>query len=97
MGIERPNAKLFMSLTEDVTSRRKVLVPEYREGLDAVSKLLLKAAPLPDLYFHLRDHPLQNPAKAKVHCEHGFSSLRSAVKIYLDVNFFLNFNRMSLY
>ena len=92
MEIERPNAKLFMSLTEDVTSRRKVLVPEYGEGLDAVSKLLLKAAPLPDLYFHLRDHPLQNPAKAKVHCEYGFASLRSAVKVYLDVNFYFYFN-----
>ncbi|KAF8809769.1 hypothetical protein BYT27DRAFT_7232197 [Phlegmacium glaucopus] len=84
MGIERPDAKLFMSLTEDVTSRREILVPNYRTGLDAVSKLLLKAAPLTDLYNCLRDHRLQNPAKAKVHCEHGFASLRLAVKAYLD-------------
>ncbi|KAF8815723.1 hypothetical protein BYT27DRAFT_7192458 [Phlegmacium glaucopus] len=84
-GIERPDAKLFMSLTGDVASRREILVPNYKNGLDAVSKLLLKAAPLTDLYICVRDHPLQNPAKAKVHCEHGFTSLRLAVKAYLDV------------
>ncbi|KAF8815007.1 hypothetical protein BYT27DRAFT_7201103 [Phlegmacium glaucopus] len=82
-GIERPDAKL-LSLTEHVASQREILVPNYRAGLDAVSKLLLKAAPLTDLYICLRDHPLQNPAKAKVHCEHGFASLRLAVKAYLD-------------
>ncbi|KAF8809784.1 hypothetical protein BYT27DRAFT_6516884 [Phlegmacium glaucopus] len=90
MGIERPDAKLFMSLTEDVASRREILVPHYRQGLDAVSNLLLKAAPLTDLYICLRDHPLQNLAKAKVHCEHGFATLRLAVKVYLNkVNIFV--------
>ncbi|KAF8809797.1 hypothetical protein BYT27DRAFT_7187682, partial [Phlegmacium glaucopus] len=83
-GIEHPDTKLFMSLPEDVASRWEILVPYYREGLDAVSQLLLKAAPLTDLYVYLRDHPLQNPAKAKVYCEHGFTSLRLAVKAYLD-------------
>ncbi|KAF8809778.1 hypothetical protein BYT27DRAFT_7135942 [Phlegmacium glaucopus] len=81
-GIERPDAKL-LSLTEHVASQREILVPNYRTGLDAVSKLLSKAAPLTDFYICLRDHPLQNPAKAKVHCEHGFASLRLAVKAYL--------------
>ncbi|KAF8809224.1 hypothetical protein BYT27DRAFT_7254737 [Phlegmacium glaucopus] len=84
IGIKRPDAKLFMSLTEDVASQQEILVPYYRQGLDAVTRLLLKAAPLTDLYICLRDHPLQDPAKAKVHCEHGFASLRLAVKAYLD-------------
>ncbi|KAF8810394.1 hypothetical protein BYT27DRAFT_7186617 [Phlegmacium glaucopus] len=83
-GIERPDAELFMSLTDHVASQREILVPYYRSGLDAVTIFLLKAAPLTDLYICLRDHPLQNPAKAKVHCEHGFASLRLAVKAYLD-------------
>ncbi|KAF8811829.1 hypothetical protein BYT27DRAFT_6437435 [Phlegmacium glaucopus] len=83
-GIERPDTKSFMSLTEDVASWREILVPNYRRGLDAVTKFLSKAAPLTDLYIYLRDHPLQNPAKAKVHCEHGFIYLRLAVKAYLD-------------
>ncbi|KAF8815030.1 hypothetical protein BYT27DRAFT_6854424 [Phlegmacium glaucopus] len=82
-GIKRPDAKL-LSLTEHIASQREILVSNYRTGLDAVSKLLLKAAPLTDLYICLRDHPLENPAKAKVHCEHGFASLRLAVKSYLD-------------
>ncbi|KAF8809774.1 hypothetical protein BYT27DRAFT_6516720 [Phlegmacium glaucopus] len=90
-GIERPDAKLFISLPEDLASRREILVPNYRDGLDAVSKLLSKAAPLTDLYIYLRDHSLQNPGKAKVHCEHGFSSLRLAVKSYLD-NFVQKFS-----
>ncbi|KAF8815033.1 hypothetical protein BYT27DRAFT_7201133 [Phlegmacium glaucopus] len=84
METERPDAKSFMSLTEDVASQREILVPNYRKGLDAVTEFLLKAAPLTDLYIYLRDHPLHNPAKAKVHCEHGFASLRLAVKAYLD-------------
>ncbi|KAF8809772.1 hypothetical protein BYT27DRAFT_7187645 [Phlegmacium glaucopus] len=83
-GIERPDANLFMSLTERVAPQRDILVPGCRKGLDAVIKFLSKAAPLTDLYICLRDHPLQNPAKAKVHCEHGFISLRLAVKAYLD-------------
>ena len=88
LGIERPDVKLFMSTTEAVTSQREILILLYREGLDAVTKLLSKAAPLTDLYLYLRDHPLQNPAKAKVHCEHGFGSLRLAVKAYLDVSLY---------
>ncbi|KAF8810404.1 hypothetical protein BYT27DRAFT_7186632, partial [Phlegmacium glaucopus] len=84
IGIERPDTKLFMSLTEDVASQREILVPHYTKGLDAVTIFLSKATPLTDLYICLRDHPLQNPAKAKVHCEHGFVSLRLAVKVYLD-------------
>lgn len=47
----------------------------------------LQATPLTDPYFYLRDHSLQNPTKAKVHCEHGFSSLRLAMNIYLKVSF----------
>ncbi|KAF8810496.1 hypothetical protein BYT27DRAFT_7186573 [Phlegmacium glaucopus] len=84
VGIERPDAKLFMSLTEGIASRREILVSEYRKGLNAVTELLLKAAPLTDLYIYLRAHPLQNPAKAKVHCEHGFAFLRLAVKAYMN-------------
>jgi hypothetical protein len=72
---------------EDFASR-EILIPDYAQGLGAVTILLSKAAPLTDLYFYLRDHPLQNPAKAKVHCEHGFASLRLAVKVYLDVSFY---------
>ena len=67
-------------------SERENLVPCYHEGLIAVATLLSKAAPLDDLYLYLRDHPLQNPAKAKVHCEHGFAGLRWAVKIYMEVS-----------
>ena len=37
-----------------------------------------------DLY--RRDHPIQNPAKAKFHCEHGFAGLRWAVQVYLEVS-----------
>ena len=70
-----------------MTSLRDILVPRYHAGLAAVATLLSKAAPLDDLYLYLRDHPLQNPAKAKVHCEHGFYELRSVVKIYLEVSF----------
>jgi len=92
MGIERPDAKLFMSIAENISSQREILIPFYGKGLDAVSILLFKAAPLADLYFCLRDHPLQDPAKAKAHCEHGFASLRLAVKVYLDVSC----HRMSL-
>ena len=77
LGIERPDAKFFMSITEDVASDRDILVPDYEEGLDAVTTLLSKATPFTDLYAYLRDHPLQNPAKDKVHCEHGFASLSS--------------------
>ena len=87
VGIERPDAKLFMSITEDIASQRKFLVPSYDRGLHVVTIFLSKAAPLNDLYLYLRDHPLQNPAKAKVHCEHGFASLRLAVKAYLEVSF----------
>ena len=87
LGIGQPHAQLFFSISEDiVASQREILVQHYREGLDAVIRLLSKAAPLTDLYFYLRDHPLQNPVKAKVHCEHGFASLRLAVKVYLDVS-----------
>ena len=86
LGIERPDAKFFMSITEDVASDRDILVPDYEEGLDAVTTLLSKATPFTDLYAYLRDHPLQNPAKDKVHCEHGFASLRFTVKAYLDVS-----------
>ena len=89
LGIERPDVNLFMSTTEAVTSQQGVLIPEYWEGLDAVTKLLSKAAPLTDLYLYLRDHPLQNLSKAKVHCEYGFGALRFAVKAYLDVSFLL--------
>ena len=78
-----------MSITEDMIIQWDTLVPCYYVGLDAVASLLLKAAPLDDLYLYLRDHPLQNPAKAKVHCEHGFAGLRGAVKIYLEVSFCL--------
>ena len=85
-GIERPDAKLFMSITGDMISQWDTLVPWYKAGLDAVARLLLKAAPSDDLYNYLRDHPLQNPAKAKVHCDHGFAFLRWAVKIYLKVS-----------
>ena len=85
--MERPEAKLFMSITEDISSQREILVPNYQEGIDALSKILLKAAPITDLYFHLRDHPLQNPAKANIHCKDGLASLRSAVEDYLDVSF----------
>ena len=88
LGIERPDVNLFMSIPEAVTSQREVLIPEYREGLDAVTTILYRTAPLTDLYLYLRDHPLQNPAKAKIHCEHGFGSLRLAVKDYLDVIFY---------
>ena len=87
LGIEQPDANVFMSIPEAVASHREILIPRYREGLDAVIKLLSKAAPLTDLYLYLRDHPLQNPAKAKVHCEYGFCSLTSAVKAYLYVSF----------
>ena len=68
-------------------SQRDIKVPYYDEGLEAVITLLSKAAPLTDLYFYLRDHPLQNSSKAKVHCEHGFGSLGLAVKAHLDVSF----------
>ena len=88
LGIERPDVKLFMSIPEAVTSHREILILLYRRGLDAVIELLSRAAPLTDLYLYLRDHPLQNSAKAKVHCEHGFGSLRLAVKTYLDVSFY---------
>ena len=88
LGIDRPDFALFMSITESIISRRDILVPSYDEGLDAVIKILSKATPLIDLYFYLRDHPLQNPAKFKVHCEHGFGSLSLAVKAYLDVSFY---------
>ena len=86
-GIERPDVNLYMSIPEAVTSHREIFISQYSEGLDAITTLLYKAAPLTDLYLYLRDHPLQNPAKAKVHCEHGFSPLRLAVKAYLDVSF----------
>ena len=86
LGIERPDAKLFMSITEDFASQWAILVPNYSDGCRAVITLLSKAAPLTDLHFYLRDHPLQNPAKAKVHCERGFALLRLAVKVYLDVS-----------
>ena len=72
--------------TEAMISQRDTLVPDYDYGLDAVATLLSKAAPLDDLYLYLRDHPLQNPAKAKVHHEHGFSKLRLAVRDYLEVS-----------
>ena len=88
LGINRPDTKLFMSIPDDMILKRKTLVPKYDEGLVAVAILLWKAAPLTDLYFCLRDHPLQNPAKAKVHFEHGFASLRLSVKVYLDVSFY---------
>jgi hypothetical protein len=88
LGIKRPDAKLFACITEDLISERENLVPSYAEGLLAVTLFLSKAAPLTDLYHYLRDHPLQNPAKAKVHCEHGFASLRLAVKFYLEVSFY---------
>jgi hypothetical protein len=88
LGIKQPNAKLFAYITEDLTSQRVTLVPQYLQGLDAVMTLLSKAAPLTDLYLYLQDHPLQNPAKAKVHCDHGFTSLRLAVKVYLKVSFY---------
>ena len=85
-GIERPDAKSFAFITEDMISQRDTLVPSCYAGLDGVATLLSKAAPLDDLYLYLRDHPLQNPAKAKVHCKHGFAKLRWAVKIYLEVS-----------
>ena len=88
MGFERPDARLFMSTAENMTSHGKMLIPWYPQGLKGVTTLLSKAAPLIDLYLYLRNHPLQNPAKTKVHCEHGFYSLRLAVKDYLDVSFF---------
>ena len=88
MGFQRPDAKSFMSTTENMVSHRDILVPEYIQGLKGVTTLLSKAAPLTDLYLYLRNHPLQSPAKAKVHSEHGFSTLRLAVKDYLDVSFF---------
>jgi len=86
LGIERPDVNSFMSINETVILHwhREILTPDYSEGLDAVTTLLDKADPLTDLYLYLRDHPLQNPAKAKFHCDHGFGSLRSAVKAYLD-------------
>ena len=86
LGIKRPNAKLFACITEDMISQRETLVPYYTQGLYAVTTLLSKAAPFTDLYLYLQDHPLQNPAKAKVHCEHGFALLRWAVKVYLKVS-----------
>src|ERR1700735_4915725 len=89
LGIDRPDSTLFISITDNIISQRDILVPDYDEGLEAVIKLLSKAAPLTDLYLYLRDHPLQNPVKAKVHCEHGFGSLRFAVRAYLDVSFLL--------
>ena len=67
LGIERPDFNLFMSIPEAVISQREIFIPKYSEGLDAVTTLLYKAAPFTDLYLYLRDHPLQNPAKAKVH------------------------------
>ena len=88
LGIKRPDAKLFACIAEDLISQRETLVPWYSAGLDAVACLLSEAAPLTDLCLYLQDHPLQNPAKAKVHCEHGFASLRCAVKVYLKVNFY---------
>ena len=87
-----------MSSSEAMASNRNLLVPDYEDGLAGVTLLLSKAAPLTDLYLYLRDHPLQNPAKAKVHCERGFASLRLAVRAYLDVSFFffcLMFSQMS--
>ena len=63
--------------------QRHTFVPDFDEGLDAVIKLLSKAAPLTDLYLYLRDHP----AKAKFHRESGFISLGLAVKAYLDVSY----------
>ena len=88
LGIDRPDSGLFMSIPENILSQRGIVVPGYNRGLDAVIKLLSKAAPLTDFYLYLRDHPLQNPVKAKVHCEHGFGSLRLAVKAYLNVSFY---------
>ena len=93
LGIERPDPKLFMSITNKMISKRETLLPNYHDGLNAVTILLSKAAPFTDLYFCLRDHPLQNPTKAKVHFEHGSAPLRSAalrlaVKVYLDVSFY---------
>ena len=88
LGIKRPDAKLFAYITEDLISERENLVPCYTQGLFAVAIFLSKAAPMAGLYHYLRDHPLQNPAKAKVHCEHGFDSLRLAVKVYLEVSFY---------
>jgi len=84
LGIERPDINLFMSIPEAVTSQREILVPDYRKGLGALTTLLYRAAPSTDLYLYLRNHPLQNPAKAKGHCEHGFYLLRLAVKAHLD-------------
>ena len=76
-----------MSITEDMISQWDTLEPcHYYVGLGAVARLLFKAAPLDDLYLYLQNHPLQNPAKAKVHCEHRFAGLRCAVKIYLEVS-----------
>jgi hypothetical protein len=86
LGIKQPDAKLFVCMTEHKVSHRNIPVPAYSEDLEGVITLLSKAAPLTDLYFYLRDHPLQNPAKTKVHCEHGFTSLRLAVKVYLEVS-----------
>ena len=88
LGIKRPDAKLFACITEDMISQRVTLVPDYARGLYAVTALLSKAAPLTDLYLYLQDHPLQNPAKAKVHCERGFAPLRRAVKFYLKVSLY---------
>ena len=81
-------AKIFMSITENHNSQRYILVSDFENSLDALIQLLSKAAPFTDLYLYLRDHPLQNPPKAKVHCEHGFGFLRLAVKAYLDVSFY---------
>ena len=88
MGIKRPDAKLFACINEDPISLRKTLGPDYQLGIYGVTTLLAKAAPLTDLYFYLQDHPLQNPAKAKVHCERGFAPLRRAVKVYLKVSLY---------
>ena len=87
LDIERPDHNLFTSITDDMISQQHIFIPNYENGLYAVTILLLKAASLTDLYFCLQDHPLQNSAKAKVHCEHGFALLRVAVKVYLDVSF----------
>ena len=88
LGIKRPDAKLFACITENMISQRETLVPDYALGFYTVTTLFSKAAPLTDLYLYLQDHPLRNPAKAKVHCEHGFALLRWAVKVYLKVSLY---------
>ena len=75
---ERLDGKLFGCITKDMISQRVNLVPNHGLGLHAVTIILPRAAPLTDPYFYFRD---QNPAKAKVHREHGFAPLRLAVKL----------------